>query len=185
MYMGTPPELCQVTLQTPRLTLSEFRESDAEAVQVYAGDLEVARFTSWGPNTPELTAAVLADWIQEQRGSPRTDCTLAIVRREDGVVIGGTGFGTMDWSTGTANFGYVLRQSAWGEGYATEAGRAVSDWDLGELGLRKLVTHCEPANAASAHVLRKIGFEQQEGLVSLPRTSGEVREYLTFVRESL
>lgn len=184
MHMDTSPKLRQVTLRTPRLALREFMESDAEAIQVYAGDPEVTRFTSWGPNTPEVTDAVLAGWLQEQRGSPRTDCTLAIVRREDGVVIGGTGFGMTDWSTGTANFGYVLRQSAWGGGYATEAARAVSDWALGELGLRKLVAHCEPANAASAHVLRKIGFEQQEGLVSLPRTSGEVREYLTFVRES-
>ena len=181
--MSTFPELRQVTFQTPRLTLREFRESDAEAIQVYAGDPEVTRFTSWGPNTPEVSAAVLAGWLQEQRSSPRTDCTLAIVRREDGVVIGGTGFGMTDWSTGTANFGYVLRQSAWGEGYATEAARAVSDWALDELGLLRLVAHCESANTASAHVLGKIGFERQEGLVSLPRTSGEVREYLTFVRE--
>lgn len=181
--MATPPEFSHVLLQTPRLSLREFMDGDAEAIQVYAGDPEVTRCTSWGPNTPEATAAVLAGWLQEQRISPRTECTLAIVRKEDGVLIGGTGFGMADWNTGTANFGYVLRRSAWGEGYATEAGRAVSEWALGELGLRRLMAHCEPANAASAHVLGKIGFERQEGLVSLPRTNGEVREYWTFVRE--
>jgi [ribosomal protein S5]-alanine N-acetyltransferase len=183
MYMSTPPELRQITLQTPRLTLREFMESDAEAIQVYAGDPEVTRFTSWGPNTPEATATVLVGWIQEQRISPRTECTLALVRSVDGVLIGGAGFGMTDWSTGTANFGYVLRRAAWGQGYATEAGRVVSDWALGELGLRRLMAHCEPANVASAHVLGKLGFERQEGLVSLPRTNGEVREYWTFVRE--
>jgi RimJ/RimL family protein N-acetyltransferase len=61
-----------------------------------------------------------------------------------------------DWNTGTANFGHVLRRSAWGQGYATEAGRAVSDWALGELGLRRLVAHCEPCNIGSKHVLGKV-----------------------------
>lgn len=124
MYMSGPPEFSKVTLQTPRLILREFTKGDAEAIQVYAGDPEVTSFTSWGPNTPEVTAAVLAGWLKDQKSSPRTECTLAIVRREDGVLIGGAGFGMTDWEMGTTNFGYVLRRSAWGQGYATEASRA-------------------------------------------------------------
>lgn len=58
-----------------------------------------------------------------------------------------------------------------------------SDWALGELGLSRLVAHCEPTNATSGRVLGKISFERQDGFVTLPRTNGEVREYLTFVRE--
>ena len=181
--MDTPPEIRQVTLRTPRLTLREFRESDAEAVQVYAGNPEVTRFTSFGPNTPEVTDTVIANWLQEQKRLPRTEWPLAVVRQEDGVLIGGTGLGAVDWSTGTAVFDYVLQRSAWSQGYATEAGQVVSDWALGELGLHQLVAHCEPANTASVNVLGKIGFKRHDGLVSLSRTTGETREYLTFVRE--
>ncbi|MGI4831825.1 MAG: GNAT family N-acetyltransferase [Janthinobacterium lividum] len=177
------PALSHVALQTPRLILREFAAADAEAIQVYAGDPEVTRFTSFGPNTPELTNVVLAHWIQEQTRSPRTEWPLAVVRREDGTLIGGTGFGVPDWSTGAAIFGYVLRRSAWGQGYATEAGQVVADWALGEVGVRRLVAHCEPANLASVSVLSKIGFAQKEGLVSMPRTDGEVRRYWTFVKE--
>ena len=62
-----------VTLRTPRLILREFAAGDAEAIQVYAGDPEVTRFTSFGPNTPEVTDSVLSNWIEEQKISPRTE----------------------------------------------------------------------------------------------------------------
>ena len=174
------PVYSQITLETPRLILREFTAGDAEAIQVYASDPEVTRFTSWGPNTPEITASVLAGWLKDQVHTPRTEFNLAIVRREDGATIGGAGFGLTDWSVGTANFGYVLRRSAWGCGYATEAARAVRDWALIDLGLHRLIAHCEPENIGSLRVLRKSGF-LQDAPVSLPRVSGEIRSYLTFV----
>ena len=180
--MSAPPSFSSVTLKTPRLTLREFAKGDAAAMQAYAGDPEVTRFTSWGPNTPETTAAVLASWLLDQKASPRTECTLAIVRQEDGILIGGTGFGMTDWNVGTANFGYVLQRSAWGQGYATEASRAVVNWAFNELSLHRLVAHCEPAHAASLSVLNKLGF-RQETTVSLPRMNGEMRSYLTLVLE--
>lgn len=107
---------------------------------------------------------------------------MAIVHQEDRALIGATGLSAVDWSTGAAIFGYVLRPSAWGHGYATEAGRAVVDLALHEIGLRRLVAHCEPANVASSSVLSKLGFWQEES-VTQPRTNGEMRLYLTFVQE--
>jgi [ribosomal protein S5]-alanine N-acetyltransferase len=180
--MSEPSTFATVTLETPRLILREFIEGDAEAIQVYAGDPEVTRFTSWGPNTPEVTNSVLANWIEGRKSSPRTEWPLAIVRQEDGALIGGAGLSAVDWSTGAAIFGYVLRQSVWGQGYATEACGTIRDWALNQLGLRRLVAHCEPANTASSSVLGKLGF-WQEAPISQPRVHGEIRFYLTFVRE--
>ena len=97
-------------------------------------------------------------------------------------MIGGAGFGMTDWNSGTANFGYVLRRSAWGQGYATEASRAVVGFALYDLGLRRLIARCEPAHAASISVLNKLGFSQ-DAPVSLPRMNGEMRSYLTLVKE--
>jgi len=168
-----PPALSSVILETPRLVLREFAEGNAEAIQVYAGDPEVTRYTSWGPNTPEVTDTVLTNWIEEQKSSPRTEWPLAIVRKENGALIGGTGLGAVDWGTGAAIFGY---------GYATEAGLAVRDWAFNELGLRRLIAHCEPANTASSSVLKKLEF-WEEASVFLPRLNGEMRSYRTFIRE--
>ena len=50
--------------------------------------------------------------------------------------------------------------SAWrGQGYATEAGAAWVEWGFESLGLDRVVSIFEPANVASGHVMKKLGFE--------------------------
>ncbi len=46
-------------LATPRLLLREFRGADHAAVHEFASDPEVVRYTDWGPNDPQDTAAFL------------------------------------------------------------------------------------------------------------------------------
>ena len=54
--------------------------------------------------------------------------------------------------------GYWIAQRHWGQGYATEAGRAVLDI-AATLGHRELVASHFLDNPASGKVLRKLGFE--------------------------
>lgn len=162
-------EVDDVFLMTPRLVLREFRASDQAAIQEYAGDSEVTRFTRWSPNTPEMTAAVLGTWLEEKNRTPRVEWPVAIVRHSDGSLIGGTGIRLVDWQVGTAMFGYVLQRAAWGCGFTTEAGSAIVDWAFGQLRLNRLIAHCEPPNEASLHVLNKLGFRQEEGLIQIKR----------------
>jgi [ribosomal protein S5]-alanine N-acetyltransferase len=171
-----------IVLNTQRLVLREFRASDYPAMQAYAGDAEVTRFTSWGPNTPEMTASVLHAWLEEKDKTPRVEWPIAIVRRSDGLLIGGTGVGQVDWQTGTAVFGYVLQRAVWGGGFATEAGSAIVAWAFGTLGLRSLIAHCEPSNRASLHVLNKLGFLQTGGLIQIAKENGDKLSFLSFVR---
>lgn len=175
-------ELDDVFLTTPRLVLREFRVSDHAAIQAYAGDAEVTRFTRWGPNTHEMTGSVLGTWLEEKNRRPRVEWPVAIVRRIDGSLIGGTGIRLVDWQAGTAMFGYVLQRPAWGCGFATEAGSAIVDWAFGQLHLNRLIAHCEPPNEASLHVLNKLGFRQEEGLIQIQRVNGEMRSCLTYIR---
>ena len=181
--MSTLPKLAGICLETDRLILRDFANDDAEGIQAYAGDPAVTLYTSFGPSTQQETTSVLAGWIREKERVPRLEWPLAIVQKYDGLLIGGSGLGAVDWSTGQAAFGYVLRRSAWGKGFATEAGRAVCNWAFHELVLHELVAHCEAVNTPSVAVLQKLGF-CQEAPVTLPRVSGEIRRYLTFVAKS-
>jgi ribosomal-protein-alanine N-acetyltransferase len=54
--------------------------------------------------------------------------------------------------------GYTLAKRFWGQGFATEASRAVVRHAFGALGLRRLVAIADPANVASVNVMRKIGM---------------------------
>ena len=53
---------------------------------------------------------------------------------------------------------YALAARHWGRGLATELAAAIVAAASGELGLAELVATADPANAASRHVMAKVGF---------------------------
>jgi RimJ/RimL family protein N-acetyltransferase len=54
--------------------------------------------------------------------------------------------------------GWHLARAHWGNGYATEAARAVVDWGFDELKLDVIHAVVNPANAASIRVARRLGM---------------------------
>ncbi|MGW8695754.1 GNAT family N-acetyltransferase [Streptomyces eurythermus] len=91
-----------------------------------------------------------------------------LVRRADGRAIGGMGFHSAPDEEGRVEIGYDLAESARGNGYATEALRALAEWALAREEVRTLFATIEPANAASQAVVTRAGFtkvsEDEEGL---------------------
>lgn len=59
---------------------------------------------------------------------------------------------------GHCELGMQLRVRYWGQGYATEAGRAVIAHAFDTLGVESLFAGHHPDNAASRRVLEKLGF---------------------------
>ena len=58
--------------------------------------------------------------------------------------------------------GYTLARAAWGRGYATELGRRARRPRLRRsLSVPRVVAQVEPANAASRHVLEKLGMTER------------------------
>lgn len=54
--------------------------------------------------------------------------------------------------------GYILKQSAWGKGYATEVASRLLRFAFEETPLDEVVAVTDPDNAASRHVLQKCGM---------------------------
>ena len=61
---------------------------------------------------------------------------------------------------GDIEIGYILKRSAWGKGYATEACRRLLRFAFEESPLEEIVATIDPENAASRHVLEKSGLRQ-------------------------
>lgn len=55
--------------------------------------------------------------------------------------------------------GYWLRSDMTGRGYATEAARAMLELAMTLPGIGSVEIHCDPRNAASAAIPRRLGFE--------------------------
>jgi RimJ/RimL family protein N-acetyltransferase len=157
-----------VELVTHRLLLREFSAADQEAVHAYASDADVVRYSDWGPNSPDETAAFLAGTRLEAVAAPRTDYTLAVVERGFGALIGAAHLRMTSREHRRGEVGYVLARAYWGNGYATEAAGALLGFGFDELGLHKVSATCDPDNVASARVLAKLGL----------RREGYLREHL-------
>jgi RimJ/RimL family protein N-acetyltransferase len=135
--------------------------NDFEAVQAYASDPEVCKFMEWGPNTPEETKNHLAKCTAEERQTPRTVWTFALIRKTDGLLIGSCSLTINGQTNKQASMGYVLRRDVWGQGYATEGAKAVLDFGFQTLALHRIWATCRPDNIGSAKVMQKIGMEYE------------------------
>lgn len=167
-------------LVTPRLLLREFRNSDHSAVHAYASDPEVTRYTDWGPNSPEATAAFLAETEHDAAAEPRTEYTLAVVDRVDDVLIGAVHLGLTSQAHRRGDMGYVLARPRWRKGYATEAAAAILWFGFEQAGLHKITATCDPDNVASARVLSKIGMRPEGHLHQHLLIHGQWRDRLLF-----
>ncbi len=143
---------------TTRLLLREFAPADFEAVHRYACDSEATRYVGWGPNDEAATRAFLARAAEGARAVPRTVYEFAIVERASGVLVGGCGTSERRAEHRDWEIGYILSRSHWRRGFGSEAVAALVDFTFGELGAHRIFATVEPANAASAGLLRKLGF---------------------------
>ncbi|HEY6332208.1 MAG TPA: GNAT family N-acetyltransferase [Blastocatellia bacterium] len=62
--------------------------------------------------------------------------------------------------------GWALARSAWGHGYATEAGRRALDYAFTEMGRDRVISLIHPDNAASIRLAERLG-ERLEGRTRL------------------
>jgi RimJ/RimL family protein N-acetyltransferase len=92
------------------------------------------------------------------RPSPPSPPTSPVVGR------GGLSFAEID---GQMRFevGWTVRADLWGQGYATEIGRAGLDFGFGELGARQIVAFTEPHNRRSRAVMERLGLHHVRDIV--------------------
>jgi RimJ/RimL family protein N-acetyltransferase len=150
-------------LETSRLRLRPVAVRDAGDLFAIFSDPMVMRY--W--NTPPWTRPEQASEMIEREAAglaAGTSVRLAVVRAGDGALVGTFSLFALDEQSRRAEIGYALASSAWGQGYAHEAGRAVIRHAFGVLGLNRLEADIDPRNEASARVLERLGF-RREGLL--------------------
>jgi RimJ/RimL family protein N-acetyltransferase len=151
-------------IRTERLLLRPGWVEDAPALASAIGDEAILTKLAQVPSPYRVTDAL---WFLTQPHQLPL-MPLLIFERTQGVprLIDGTGLHDQD---GEAEIGYWLARDAWGQGYATEAGRAVINMARHSLRLRRLVSGHFVDNPASGRVLTKLGFRATGQIV--PRES--------------
>jgi RimJ/RimL family protein N-acetyltransferase len=151
--------------RTERLLLRPGWSQDAPALFEAIGDERIVRNLATAPWPYRLDHAEAFLATEREAAEP----SLLIFLRGTGApeLIGGIGFGPRP--SGNAEFGYWLRRSHWGRGYATEAGRALLAAARHGLRVKRLDAGHFIDNPASGRVLEKLGFRPTGSIV--PRFS--------------
>ncbi len=136
-----------MTITTSRLTLRPPQDSDVAALVTALNNFAVSRWTGriphpYGPQDAET-------FLAHARSAPNGALILLIDR--GGVPIGGIGIEH-------GELGYWLAEPQWGQGYGTEAARAVIDHAFGIIGFDRVTASHHFGNEASRRILRGLGF---------------------------
>ena len=142
-------------LETERLLLRPPERSDVPVLVPLIGDWEVAKNLGRVPY-PYAAADAYAFFDQAHAKTANgTDFTFAITRKSDGVYLGGCGVHLRE--NGEWEFGYWIGKPYWGNGYATEAARALVQFAFETLKIDMLTAGWFFDNPASGRVLEKLG----------------------------
>ncbi|WNG55689.1 GNAT family N-acetyltransferase [Archangium gephyra] len=153
--------LLTTPLTTSRLLLREFEEDDWRFTHPYESDPEVVRYQSHDVRAPEESRDYILRVMALACETPRHVYDLAVVLRDENRLIGRCGMRINDPELREASLWYILDRSRWGQGYITEAARALMDFGFGTLGLHRMWADCDPRNPGSFRVMEKLGMRKE------------------------
>ncbi|MGI5893158.1 MAG: GNAT family N-acetyltransferase [Candidatus Merdivicinus sp.] len=137
-------------IETERLVLRDFVESDLEAFFEIMRDEEVNTFLPWFPVKTLKEAEIM---LRERYLEDKSGYHLAICRKEDDLPIGYIGISGGD----SHDLGYGLRKEFWHHGIVTEAAAAMVEQARKD-GLSFVTATHDINNPRSGGVMRNIGM---------------------------
>lgn len=142
------------TLETERLILRSFQETDLNDFYEYAKNPHIGPNAGWPPHESIKGSKQILNMFMEE------DDVWALVYRDNNKVIGSIGL-HKDRLRSTEDIkmlGYVLSEEYWGRGLVAEASKAAIAYAFEELGVQLVTVHHYPYNLQSRRVIEKCGF---------------------------
>ena len=151
-------------LETPRLVIRSFALTDAAGMLHVFGDPEVRRYLPPFPDpTLESMEASVGRRMAMERD--RGHGLWAVERKDSGELIGDCGLMLVEGTGPEVELAYHYKQTAWNQGYGTEAAIACLAHGFGPIGLEHVIAICFPENVGSWRVMEKAGM-RYEGMAS-------------------
>jgi RimJ/RimL family protein N-acetyltransferase len=148
-------------IETERLYIRELLPEDEEGMYEMDSNPAVHKYIAQKPVHTRQESREVINYVRQQykdNGVGRW----AIIEKGSNDFLGWTGFKlmteTVNGQTNYYDYGYRLSQRAWGKGIATESGRASLQYGIEQMGLWPVFAMTDVNNAASRHVLEKLGF---------------------------
>jgi len=149
----------QPVLKSERLLLRKFELRDANHVQKLAGKFNVAKTTL---NIPHPYIDGMAEeWIQSHKlhWESSSQVIYAITKLDTKQLVGTVSL--VGISGDRAELGFWIGESYWGNGYCTEAAKALTTFSFTQLNLKTVFAEHLASNPASGKVMKKIGMNRK------------------------
>ncbi len=164
--MNAPVDVTNIRIETDRLVLRAWRETDLADIYEYASVEGVGEMAGWNHHqSMEESQRILDFFISGKK-------TFALELKENGKVIGSLGLEPRDEDAGLPEelqgreIGYVLSRDYWGRGLMPEAVKAVIDYCFQELSFDYLTCGHFDRNDRSRRVVEKSGFRFLKNVVT-------------------
>ncbi|MBI9050119.1 MAG: GNAT family N-acetyltransferase [Anaerolineaceae bacterium] len=150
-------------LKTNRLLLRNFESSDLDFVHAHFSNSKVTAFLydNEPPENIDASKEIL-DWCMDLASPTHVRWCITLINGSN--PIGTCGFHRYDNTNNAAEIGYDLFPDHWSNGYMSEALTEMLSYGFGNLGLNRIYAFVFVNNAASNHLLEKLGFSL-EGVV--------------------
>lgn len=170
-----------IELETERLILRPWEETDAEELYQYARDPAIGPIAGWPPHTSVENSREII------RGVLSAPETYAVVLKETGKPVGSAGIlfgksGNAPMREGEAEIGYWIGKPYWGRGLIPEAVQELLHRCFEDLGCTAVWCGYYDGNDQSRRVQEKCGFLYHHTESGKPcKLMGDVRtEHFTF-----
>lgn len=158
--LALPSPATDYALTTARLDLHPVRMEDVAGLWPLASDARLTPFLAWEPHQSETeTELMVAALMAAQQAGQGFHWTI----RHAGQVIGLISLIDVrrthrSWTLDRAELAYWIGPDSHGQGYATEASKAVMQCGFRKLGLHKIIVYHAADNPPSGRVVCKLGF---------------------------
>ncbi len=147
-----------IKLQTERMSIREHRVGDIAAVEAYSTQEKFWRYLQVGELGEGSGKAYVERVIAEQSMRPRSEFNLALTMKANEQIVGNVRLGITDLENSEAILGYAVAPEYWGQGDASEAVKAITDFAFNTLFMHRVYAVVDIENAASINVLQKCRF---------------------------
>jgi RimJ/RimL family protein N-acetyltransferase len=149
------------TLETTRLRLRHFTDTDLLAFMAYRNDPVVARYQSWEDISEKDARAFIQEQKEIQPGVPGQGFQIAIELKETSVLIGDCYFIINELDDRQAEIGFTLSRAYQGRGFATEAVSCFLNYSFLTFDLHRVIAITDCENAAATALLERLGMRRE------------------------
>lgn len=148
-------------ITTDRLTLRPIDINDAEAVFAYRSDEETNKYQGWIPNDIEQIEDFIESKVSKEINESGSWFQWVMVCNNTNEVIGDVGVHFLSDDDMQCEVGCTLAKEKHGNGFATEALKALITYLFKDLNKHRVVTSIDPENIGSIKLVERLRFRKE------------------------